>query len=198
MRLGLRPFTPPERHTALRLDASGRVTGRRDVLSDLGFQPLVGLGQRGDRWGIVVAEGASLTLLPLDEGSVPFGAWRAEGVLTACDAAATERLRVLYGGLFGSGRTLPVAIRRAGDAGDFADVRLLTLEQTGNRVCVRRLWGTHTLRMPGDGGEVAARPFEAVHLTARGGSLLGTLDDGHRVRTAGATLNDHVDFAQGL
>lgn len=49
----------------------------------------------------------------------------------------------------------------------------------------------------GDEGEYAHTLYGAVRLTARGGSLVGTLDDGHRVATAGATLSDHVDFGQG-
>lgn len=184
---------------ALRLDASGAVIARRDVVTGETSQPLVGLGQTGDRWGVVVGEGASLTLLLLDGGSVPFGAWQPGDAPAVCRAAATERLHLL-GGLSGDEYEIgpPVTIGPQGDGPNFAEARLVTLERSGERVCVRRIWGVQRLDNLSDEGEDLGDLYGAARFTARGGRLVGPFDDGRRIATVSASLSDRVGFIQDI
>jgi len=193
---------PRGRSFALRVDAGGGVVARRDVVTSETFQPLVGLGQVGERWGVVVGAGASLTLLPLDGGGIPFGAWQAGDTLAVCRAAATERLHLL-GGLSEEEYEvggLPVTIGPQGDGPDFADARLVTLERSGQRVCVRRIWGVQHLDdvITDAEGEGYSDLFGAARFTARGGRLVGPFDDGRRIATVSVSLSDRIGFMQDI
>lgn len=194
-----RVVAPPGRSFALRLDAGGAVVARRDVVTGETFQPLVGLGQVGDRWGVVLGDGASLTLLPLDGGSVPFGAWQAGDMPAVCRAGAAERLHLL-GGLSEDEYEvgLPVTIGPQGDGPNFAEARLVTLERSGERVCVRRIWGVQRLDNLSDKGEDLGDLYGAARFTARGGRLVGPFDDGRRIATVSASLSDHIGFMQDI
>lgn len=194
-----RTVATPGLSFALRLDASGAVIARRDVVTGETSQPLVGLGQTGDRWGVVVGEGASLTLLPLDGGSVPFGAWQPGDAPAVCRAAATERLHLL-GGLSEEEYEIgpPVTIGPQGDGPNFAEARLVTLERSGERVCVRRIWGVQRLDNLSDEGEDLGDLYGAARFTARGGRLVGPFDDGRRIATVSASLSDRIGFMQDI
>jgi hypothetical protein len=191
---------PPGESVVLHLDASGTVLARRNVFTSGARRPLVGLGQAGERWGAVVADGASLTLLPLDGGSVPFGAWSLGDTARACGATVGDRLHLLGGMTDEYDHDLAVTIGPQGDGPDFAEPRLLTLERVGERACVRRVWGVQRLYDPADEdtGEDPGERFGAARFTARDGRLAGPFDDGRRIANVSVTLSDRIGFMQDI
>lgn len=195
---GARPFEPPRVAVAVRLDPAGAVVARRDVATGGGFHPVVGFGQRGDRWGVAVGDGEGLTLLPFDGGEVAFGAWAMEGEPAACRAPAVDRLHLITGAAEGED-LLPVTIGPQGDGPDFAEARLVTLERAGERVCVRRLWGVQHLYDTSDGdGEDVGELYGAARFEARGDGVAGVFDDGRRVAPVSASLSGRVGFMQDI
>jgi hypothetical protein len=191
---------PPGESVVLHLDASGGVVARRNVFTSGARRPLIGLGQSGERWGAVVADGAALTLLPLDGGSVPFGAWSLGDTARACGATVGDRLHLLGGMTDEHDDDLAVTIGPQGDGPNFAEPRLLTLERAGGGACVRRVWGVQRLydTADEDTGEDPGERFGAVRFTARGGRLVGPFDDGRRIANVSVTLSDRIGFMQDI
>ncbi|MFO0601924.1 MAG: hypothetical protein U0324_02060 [Polyangiales bacterium] len=195
---GVRSFEPPGFAIAVRLDPTGAVVARRDVVTGGGCHPVLGFGQRGDRWGVAVSDGRELTLLPFDGGEVAFGAWAMEGEPAACRAPAVDRLHLITGASEGED-LLPVTIGPQGDGPDFALARLVTLERAGERVCVRRLWGVQHLYDTSDGdGEDVGELYGAARFEARGDGLAGVFDDGRRVAPVSVSLSGRVGFMQDI
>ena len=84
------------------------------------------------------------------------------------------------------------------DGPEYAYARLATFERSARgATCVRRVWGVRQIGDAQDAdGSYVDDLWGAFRLTARGGRLAATADDGHTVATFPMTLRDNVGFLQ--
>jgi len=171
----------------------GAPRGGRAAVDDVVSRAIVGVGQRGDRWGLVVAERASpdrLHWLPFGGGREDFGVWRLDATPRVCGAAAGEatRLHVVFPPERERDARVFLGAREVAQDEPVASVRHLVLERDAAGVCVRRVAGVHRA---GD-FEVSPENFHTAHgaliLDASAGRLSGIWDDGTRIAPITATL----------
>ncbi len=201
----LGPWRPPRFNAraaksvacAARLSPDGVVSDRRCAVDSADVRDILGLGQDGDRWGLVTAERASpeaLTFRALDGATTPFGEWTFSDTPAVCSDEVIATRLVLFGTAAERDEIPPFSIRIGPqfDGPDFAQARLVTVERSprGGSACVRRVWCTERLEEIdlGDGGYVDGL-WATFRLNARGGRLVGTRDDAQRIATVPVTLD---------
>lgn len=178
---------------ALRLGPDGSERERRAAVDDDASRKVVGLGELDGRWGLVVAERAEperLTLLPLEGGEAPFGRWRFEGVPSPCGERAEGAARLhLIESIAETNNTLSgVHVGPRPEGYDFADARDVSFERAGERVCLRRVWGSQRAGAFEFEFEDVRDVRASVRFEARGDHMEGTFDDGERVASLRATI----------
>jgi len=178
---------------ALHIGPDGALLGARVVVDQAAVRTVVGVGQRGDRWGLVVAERetpGALHLLPFEGGVADFGLWALEATPRVCDVAAGEvaRLHVLFDADSDGSAGVFVGVRAENAQEPMALTRVVTLERAGESACVRRVTGVQQVEDIELSPENFRSAHGALHLDANGGRLVGTYDDGRRVAPLSATL----------
>ncbi|MFO0649377.1 MAG: hypothetical protein U0326_24255 [Polyangiales bacterium] len=204
-RAQLDPWHPPRFNTraaksvacAARLSSEGAVSDRRCAVDSADVREIIGLGQDGDRWGLVTAERASpeaLTLRALDGATAPFGEWTFSETPAICGDAVISTRLYLFGSAAERDEIPPFSIQIGPqmDGPAFAQPRLVTVERSprGGSACLRRVWCTERLEEIDLGdGEYVDDLWAAFRLNARGGRLVGTRDDAQRIATVPVTLD---------
>ena len=177
---------------AVHVGPDGAFRGERVAPDSAATFASIGVGQRGDRWGLVAAERAApgnLQWLPFDGGREDFGVWRLDATPRVCGAPAGEVTR-LHLAFTDDDRVERIFLgtREVERRESLASVRHVVLERDASGVCVRRVAGVHRA---GD-FEVSPENFHTAHgaliLDANAGRLSGIWDDGTRVATVTATL----------
>jgi hypothetical protein len=200
-----RPFAPgPAVVLAIALAPDGSVRAQRSVVDASMLRWVVGLGERGGRWGIVTAEHATpdaLTFLALDGADEPYGAWAFAMVPAVCGArdATAPRLHLFHRDDEGNEHgELSATLGPQFDGPEYAYARLATFERGARgATCVRRVWGVRQIGDAQDAdGSYVDDLWGAFRLTARGGRLVAVSDDAHTVATFPMTLRDNVGFLQ--
>ncbi len=182
---------------AARLSPDGAVSDRRCAVDSADVRDIIGLGQDGDRWGLVTAERATpeaLTFRALDGATTPFGEWTFSDTPAVCGDEVIATRLVLFGTAAERDEIPPFSIQIGPqmDGPAFAQPRLVTVERSprGGSACLRRVWCTERLEEIDLGnGEYVDDLWAAFRLNARGGRLTGTLDDGRRIATVPVTLD---------
>lgn len=201
----LDPWHPPRFNTraakvvacAARLSPDGAVSARRCAVDSADVRDILGLGQDGDRWGLVTAERASpgtLTFRALDGATAPFGEWTFSETPAVCGDAVIPTRLYLFGTAAERDEIPPFSIQIGPqmDGPEFAQPRLVTVERSprGGSACLRRVWCTERLEEIDLGdGEYVDDLWGAFRLNARGGRLVGTRDDAQRIATVPVTLD---------
>jgi len=198
------PAPVPAVVSAIAIAPNGSVRAQRSVVDAWLLRDVVGLGERGGRWGIVTAEHATpdaLTFLALDGAEEPYGVWSIANVPAVCGArdAMAARLHLFHRDDEGDGHAaFSATIGPQFDGPEYAYARLATLERGARgATCVRRVWGVQQIGDAQDAdGSYVDDLWGAFRLTARGGRLVAVSDDGRTVATFPMTLGEGVGFQQ--
>ena len=177
---------------AAQLGADGTVLWRRVMPDTSEFDSVAGFAEVEGRWGVAfTGHGHDDTMVArmLDGTTVPLGNWRTDTTPRICgDAegpvkvhAVAERDEHMH--------TTVTAENTEGEITELAQTQTITFERDDRGVCLRQLMAA---RM-GESYEVHVEDFrnawEPVRLRARGGALVGVIDEGTRIDLVHATLS---------
>jgi hypothetical protein len=179
---------------ALHIGPDGALLAARSVVDAPSVRSVVGVGQRGAQWGLVVAERATperLRLLSFDGAAGDFNLGSSAEPVSVCATAsdAAVRLHQLFAPIDDGRAGVILGGQPHNSTEPVAFPRVVTFEEAGGRTCLRRVWGVQRCEEVELSPENFRTVYGALHLEANAGRLVGTYDDGRRVATLSGTLD---------